>query len=234
MNYDVWWENFTEINRLDPGTRWRTDLILQQIDGRPIKTLLDVGCGAGELLGAIKEKYPKITLFGTDVSRRALKKLDKRGMTKRTFVLDLGVPKRVSAKYDLVVCSEVIEHLNDWRAAVKILSQVCQGKGYVILTTQSGKVFPHHIKLGHIRHFRVEELTAELTRNNLRILTAKTLGRPFMDVKNYLVSNFMPNLDRVGKDLTLIQRLAMRIFYYLYRYASPLPGPQIVILAQKR
>lgn len=47
------------------------------------------------------------------------------------FYLDLNSVQTFSKKYDLVICSQVLEHIYDVKNAIHIMSEMTRGKGYI-------------------------------------------------------------------------------------------------------
>jgi len=86
--------------------------ILKNIAGNP-KTVIDLGCGDGEIMKIIGEKEWNVT--GVDIYTSSLKKADKTGMYKTLIKGNLVTVCRKlvkeKKKYDLVFCSQVIEHV---------------------------------------------------------------------------------------------------------------------------
>jgi len=77
------------------------------------KTVLDIGCGNGELMSVIADREWKIT--GLDIFDRSLNKARKTGFYSELIEGDLikSCQKLVKSKkkYDLIFCSQVIEHI---------------------------------------------------------------------------------------------------------------------------
>lgn len=86
--------------------------ILKKIAGNP-KTVLDIGCGDGEIMSIIGDKKWKVT--GIDIYADSLQQAKATGMYKELIKGDLikECEKLIhqKKKYDLVFCSQVIEHI---------------------------------------------------------------------------------------------------------------------------
>lgn len=86
--------------------------LLKKLCGTP-RSVLDVGCGDGELMSVIADKNWKIT--GIDIYADSVKKAKKRGIYQEVIKGDLNkvCEKLISEKkkYDLVFSSQVIEHI---------------------------------------------------------------------------------------------------------------------------
>ena len=232
MDYEQWWDDYTEINHRDPGTRIRKKIIGEQIADQSFKSILDLGCGTGELIEYLHEKFPKKELHGTDVSAKALEMVKKKKATKSTFIADLEKDKEIKGSYDAIVCSEVIEHLHNWKNALHVLKGRVKKGGKVIITTQSGKRYPHHLEIGHIQHFEPKEIGDVLRKDGFTVTIEEKFGWPFMNLKNEIVTNILKGSAPKTGEVSLIQKIVLQIFYYLY-LISPFPGPQILVVAEQ-
>ena len=77
-------------------------------------TILDYGCGCGDSLPVLKMRYPEAGLYYYDFSEEAMKKAGR-------YYSDIAKPLVLpaSGKFDLVYCSNVVEHIEDPTAFCK-------------------------------------------------------------------------------------------------------------------
>lgn len=84
--------------------------------------VLDVGCGSGQALAALRAADPAMTLLGIDASAAGLRRARARGLpVERIDLAALSAraqPALTAAwrAFDLVLCLEVAEHLPPWQA----------------------------------------------------------------------------------------------------------------------
>lgn len=232
--YDKWWSQYDELNHLDPGTRIRKEFIIRYLSGNKIHTILDLGCGTGELLDYVHERFPKKKLYGADVSSKAIERVQSKGIAEKVYLIDLTKPSYLPGKYDAVVCSEVIEHLERTRYTFDLIASLCKKNGKAIITVPSGKIYPHHRKLGHYQHFEPENITVELNNRDFKVLVSRKLGYPFMNLKNILLTYVLQDRDYSHNQISLIHQFGLKIFYYLYKYSFKGAGPQLVVVAKKK
>lgn len=97
-------------------------------------TALEVGCGEGEL--SIRLAQAGWLVQGCDIAVEAVIEARKRaaaaGLSIPFKQQDIRTLKDVGEQHDLVVCCEVLEHLEDPMAAIRSLASLC--RGYLLLS----------------------------------------------------------------------------------------------------
>lgn len=117
----------------------REDIILHLINkytkDENIENLLDLGCGEGELTVKVAKTVECKNIFGVDIDRLALQKAERKGI--RTFIADLNSDTLPfpEGTFDLVLMTEVIEHLYDVDHALMEVRRVLKHNGYLLLST---------------------------------------------------------------------------------------------------
>lgn len=80
--------------------------------GRPVRSVLDVGCGEGRWGLALRTLRPAARYVGVDPSRYVVARYGaRRGIQLGTFGALAAL--RLAPRYDLVVCSDVLAYLDD-------------------------------------------------------------------------------------------------------------------------
>jgi len=230
INYDKGWGAWGDMIDFSPAPFHRRRLILKTAASLEFKSVLDVGCGNGTLLSEL-EKRSLLLLVGIDLSEYVIKENDKRHSRFRFHALDVS-EKALEDKFDLVICSEVLEHIDNLAAALANLRRMC--RRYLIITVPTGKVFPIDQKMGHVRHFSAAEVRDFLKPHGLRVLLLKKWGFPFHTIYKHLI-NLRPDacLDhfadaKYGRFQIFISRV-LRILFYLNIGRG---GLQILCLAE--
>lgn len=184
--YNDVWESYGHLDAQSPAAFHRRRLIVAQaLDAKPdARRALDVGCGQGVLLNQLAAALPRAAVSGADVSERSLEDTRRRCGDRELFLLDLSTPdfeQQYSAKlghYDLVVCSEVIEHLPDERAVGSLFSLLEPG-GVAIVTVPGGKMSRFDELIGHQRHYRPGRLRELLASHGFAVDHVLAWGFPF-------------------------------------------------------
>ncbi len=97
-------------------------------------SVLDVGCGWGPLLRHLDHRpnFDNIELSAADMTDMALYRKER---YHQFFVGDLrqGYPEIPSDRYDVVVCEQVLEHLDALDTAIATLARVAKPGGIVVI-----------------------------------------------------------------------------------------------------
>lgn len=160
--------------------------ILSEIKKDNVK-ILDYGCGVGTLAFYLASTKNNIT--GIDISPMSIKLCNRSaremGLGERIrFIINTDFwrkLKNINNKFDLVICSEVIEHVRNDTKLLEKLSGVLNKKGYVLLTVPSKNAPLFRIgfaksfdrKVGHLRRYDSSQLTQKLKNMNLRIVKVR-------------------------------------------------------------
>lgn len=99
-------------------------------------SLMDVGCGAGFLLDALRQARPSIAYAGIDPSIENSALARARGFSVTTgIVSDAASP---NARYDVVLASNVISHIGDPVAFLRTMAALTAPGGRVVLYSHNG------------------------------------------------------------------------------------------------
>lgn len=96
--------------------------------------VLDFGCGTGDLLLLLQGNG--LELHGVDTSKTALRMAKERGVTAQ---LHRNWP---AGQFDTLVCSQVLEHLDDPRAWVEAAGEHLASDGVLLVTVPEGEKVP--------------------------------------------------------------------------------------------
>lgn len=138
------------------------------------RTVIDVGCGEGFLSRVLLDAFPHIELTGVDLSEEAVRNAALRCPEGRFEARRVETLADAGEHYDLVVCSEVLEHLDDPQAALDTLQRLADH--YALLTVpwepwfllanlargKYLKTFGNHPE--HIQHWTMRGFTRDASR----------------------------------------------------------------------
>ncbi len=186
-NIPVTWE---ESHKYTPGARHRRRLILRMIAGLDFADVLDAGCAQPHLLHDIVERY-KVPGFGCDLSDQVMG-TNKDCLPQCEFrTLNLAQETWPGGRqFDLVVCSEVLEHIWDWETALANLVRMT--RKHLVITVPSGKLRLVEKMLGHYRHYEGKELAHALAQNGCSDIRLRKWGFPVYSMFRLAVSGVAP------------------------------------------
>ncbi len=119
------------------------DIVRRELKSRKIKDILDLGCGVGDDIFCLNSKYGAeqgLTFSGVDKNADKIEFCEARKNFRgdeniRFCVGDLTKLESKDSSYDLVICSEVIEHLTRPLDAIREIKRVLKNGGVAIVST---------------------------------------------------------------------------------------------------
>ncbi len=159
---------------------------LKKLPIRPGWRALDIGCGTGRHTAAIA-RYKGVCTVGADINYTDLVETEKRlrlqeqieGKSGCWYLLKTGI-NRMPFKdnfFDLVVCSEILEHVPDHLGAMSEIARVLKPGRHLVVSVP--RFFPERIcwalsreyclsEGGHVRIYKKKELLHLLQSNGLK------------------------------------------------------------------
>jgi ubiquinone/menaquinone biosynthesis C-methylase UbiE len=151
-------------------------------------TMLDVGCGEGRHIFGIMQNYPEMKCIGLDMDDDSLVKAEE-GYEFFESISNVGAEFLKGSAYslpfqnnslDLIVCSEVLEHLHDYNDAVKEIHRVLKpgGKFYASVPASWPEKICWALSKdyqnqpgGHLRIFNQSKLVSEISEAGFKFLS---------------------------------------------------------------
>jgi SAM-dependent methyltransferase len=226
---------------------------LERLRVRRGEVLLDAGCGEGRHCFGALERGARVVGLDLDPAclaaaagglRRRAGELNSLGEMIRgnTFALPFA-----DETFDKVICSEVMEHIHDYRAAARELARVTRPRGMVAVTIPTATSEHLYLRVGddyfeslggHIRIFRPRELALGLAEAGLA-----TLGVGFAHALHtpYWVLRSLVGLPRADENALvrgyrrfLIQATASRAMEWLETMLNYCFPKSLILYAEKR
>ncbi len=236
-DYSDYWSTLKSSHGSHPGNLFRYELIAAELRRTQLQpdTVIDCGCGDGSLLSVVSNCIPCGPLYGFDIAASVPVGL-REAIHFEQHDLGTPVPASMEGKFDLVLCSEVIEHVLDDQAVLANLFALVRPGGTVVLTTQTGRIYKTEQFLGHIRHYPLEKLTQRVEATGLHIVRAFRCGWPWLNMQKiaaHLLQDTVQTRIVQAEHLGIGVRILFSVLRRLYRFSSRSRGPQLFVLARK-
>ena len=153
-------------------------------------SMLDVGCGEGRHIFGVMQEYPMMKCVGLDMDDDSLKKAEE-GYSYFESISEVGAEFIKGSAYslpfpdntfDLIVCSEVLEHLHEYNDAVIEINRVLKPGGKFFASVPA--FWPEKICWylskeyqnqpgGHLRIFDQKKLIHEIENRGFKFLSSE-------------------------------------------------------------
>ena len=228
-DYDeVWRGAYGDMQDHGPVHRHMRRIARRLLEPLDYRSVLEVGCGAGNNLAVVAAGRSLDRLTGVDISAEALRRAAGRAPGAELRRLDIE-RDALPGGWDLVFSSLVLEHLHDDRAALRNLRAMC-GR-YLLVTTIAGDFERYRAwdeQMGHVRNYRRGELERKLAEAGFRVREVVYWGWPLYSPLVRTLQNRMSSEPSYGR-ATRALAWAIHKLYYLN---SARRGDLLVVLAE--
>ena len=225
----VWVSKWEDMKKYGPVSRHIRRILIEIITSLKFNSVLDVGCGQGSFLQELLSEFPTAKLYGIDVSPGAVKLASARVPRGKFWVLDIE-KERLEETFDLVVCSEVLEHIVDDLAALENLAHMT-GK-YIVISTLQGRMRSFEAyQAGHVRNYARGELVTKIQESGFKVLRVVEWGFPLFSP---FYRGFLEVIGAQGTtgEFGVVRKMVSFLLYNLFRLNSSRRGDEIFVLAE--
>lgn len=132
--------------RLDAHTAsFITDRLIElarsELDPNSQHQVIDIGCGDGYLIARFACEFPNSFCRGIDPNSASINFAESRRLNNSTFEILSFSALREDERYDVALCSEVFEHVEDPVALVSKIFEVTKRGGLVLFSCPSGWMY---------------------------------------------------------------------------------------------
>lgn len=199
--------------------------------------VLDIGCGSGTIDFYLANQGNRV--FGIDISRNAIKTCNKSSRVLKVNesckfdVMDF--PDKIpQGRFDFIIFTEVIEHLENDDLAIKKISSLLKPKGILVISTPSKNAPLYRLNLtkefdknvGHLRRYIIKELKDLCEKNGFDVIfVKKTEGI----IRNFLFVNSI-----ASRLIRFIKYFISDIVIFVDNLTIPLFGESNIILVARK
>ena len=173
QGYDELWGDATNLQSFrSEADHVRDKLTIEIIDHieafiQPNARVVDIGCGIGDLLGEVRKRKPLVEVCGLDFSTKAVE--GARNAIPDGDFMQFVIEKRLpyeSDSFDVVLCTDVLEHLEHPRLVASELVRICRAGGVVTIVVPDGDVDQF---FGHYWFWNEQSFSALLSEWNAKV-----------------------------------------------------------------
>lgn len=147
--------------------------ILKLLENESFSSLLDLGCGTGELLYQIQKKYHSERLIGIDISDKMIDVANEKKIDKAHFILgDTEYLPFENNTFDVVICNDSFHHYPSPEKVLDEAYRVLKNSGLIIigdcwqppLARQIMNIYMKYSKEGDVKIYSKKEMISLLSR----------------------------------------------------------------------
>lgn len=233
VNYETFWQGkWNDTIIFGPAGRHRRRIIINLVKNLPHEHVLDLGCGDGSLLAELSRKMKTDSLAGADISREALSIFRRNLPGIEFFQTDLNGQVILNRRFDVIILSEVLEHLENDETLLKQIAPLCR---HVVISVPGGSPDRIDRRYGHVRNYSGRLISKKLERNGFDVILHKRWGWPFYNLQQWLAypKNNADALMAEGP-YSPLRKFIARSIYALYFLNLSGFGAQVFAIGRNR
>ena len=201
------------------------------------KRILDIGFGTGEIL----KKFSNA--FGIDIKYNLVSRAKKYQPQNEFAVGEAGSLPFMKNIFDIVIATEVLEHVDDEAKMISEIIRVLSKDGYLVLTVPSNKIlfkildyqlWMEKLGKGHHRHYSISDIEKKI--KNFKMIKCYEKGFLITPIFTLfalpfnLIDKYVLNSTSIG---SLLRKLWAPLINFEYKFDRK-RGDTIFILARMK
>ena len=218
--------------------------------------MLDVGCGEGRHIFGIMQEHPEMKCIGLDMDNDSLHKAEE-GYEYFKSISNVGAEFLKGSAYslpfldnslDLIVCSEVLEHLHQYNDAVKEIHRVLKpgGKFYASVPASWPEKICWALSKdyqnqpgGHLRIFNQSGLVSEIEESGFKFLSSDrfhSIHAPYWWLRCFFLNTQDSNFVVNGYKKMLERHILKKPFFldFIDKIFNPFLGKSFSMYFEKK
>ena len=151
------------------------------IKNNNVKSMIDLGCGDGILIHAIKKEFPKVKVSGVDLSPRRIAGLRDK-FSKYNFYCVDATNTKIKEKFDFVHSSQVIEHVPSDKQMVCEMHRLLKSGGILFCSSvikKRGSIYKYRcdgkfaLDPTHVREYSNQKEFLDLFKADFKLIKSE-------------------------------------------------------------